>query len=395
MFGKTIKLFTLFGFTVRIDVSWLVIMALVVWSLASGVFPARYEGLHWGIYTAMGLAAAVGLFLSITFHEMCHSLVARRYGMPMKGITLFLFGGLAEMRDEPPSAKAEFMMAIAGPLASVLVAGVFLGLMYLGQMLAWPDTFVGVFRWIGIINVVLVVFNLIPGFPLDGGRVLRAGLWHWKKDLREATHAASRVGKGFGAVLIGLGILYLLTVNPIGGLWWILIGLFIRGAAKSSYQQVVLRDHLKGEPVRRFMNTEPMTVSPSVPLDEFVESYVYEHHFKMFPVVEDGQLRGCVHTRQVKDVPRDQWSQKTVGDVASPCSNDNSIGPDADAVDAFSRMNRSGNSRILVAHDGQLEGILALKDLMKFLSLKLDMEGENASTARRIAQQGPVGSGKG
>jgi signal-transduction protein with cAMP-binding, CBS, and nucleotidyltransferase domain len=257
-------------------------------------------------------------------------------------------------------------------------------------LLAWPDTFVGVFRWIGIINVVLVVFNLIPGFPLDGGRVLRAALWHWKKDLRAATHAASRVGKAFGAVLIGLGILYLLTVNPIGGLWWILIGLFIRGAAKSSYQRVVLRDHLKGEPVRRFMNADPMAVSPSVPLDEFVEGYVYEHHYKMFPVVQDGQLQGCVHTRQVKDVPRDQWSHKTVGDVASPCDRHNSIAPDADAVDAFSRMNRSGNSRMIVARNGDLEGILALKDLMKFLSLKLDMEGEDASTARKIAQRGPV-----
>ncbi len=389
MFGKTITLFKAFGFSVRIDLSWLLIAALVVWSLAGAVFPRQYEGLHWGTYLAMGLVAALGLFASIVFHELCHSLVARRYGLPMKGITLFLFGGVAEMSEEPPSAKAEFLMALAGPAASVVVAGVFLALAWLGGLAGWPDTVVGVVRWIGFINAILVAFNLIPGFPLDGGRAVRAAIWHFKGDLRKATQTASRIGAGFGAVLIGLGILNLLFLNPIGGMWWILIGLFIRGAAKSGYRQVLIRQALKGEPVQRFMNDQPITVPPSLTVDRLVEEYVYEHHFKMFPVVEEGRLTGCITTKAIKDVPREQWSETTVGEIGSECSDENTIGPDHDAVDAFEQMNRHGVSRLMVVREGRLEGLLALKDLMKFLSLKLDLEGEGESGPIRPRQIAP------
>ncbi len=375
MFGKSIKLFKMFGFTVRIDLSWLIILALVVWSLAGAVFPNWYPDLSWEAHLVMGLIAAFGLFASIIFHELCHSLVARRYGLPMKGITLFMFGGVAEMGDEPPSAKAEFLMAIAGPAASVVVAGVFLGVALLGRQLAWPDTVVGVLFWIGLINGILVAFNLIPGFPLDGGRVLRAAIWQWKGNLRQATCVASRVGSIFGAVLIGLGFLTLLLGNPIGGLWWILIGLFIRGAAKSGYQQVLIRQALQGEEVRRFMNADPVTVPSSTTIEELVDDYVYEHHFKMLPVVDDGRLVGAVTTRDVKEAPREEWSQRTVGEIASECTDENTIAPDADAIHAFTRMNQHQASRLMVVDDGELRGILSLKDLLEFLSLKLDLEG--------------------
>ncbi|MFW6154772.1 MAG: site-2 protease family protein [Planctomycetota bacterium] len=378
MFGRAITLFTVFGFTVRLDPSWLIIMALIVWSLAGAVFPEMYEGLHWGVYLTMGLAAAVGLFASIVVHELCHSLVARRYGLPMKGITLFLLGGVAEMHDEPPSAKAEFMMAIAGPVASVVVAVVFIGLGALGSLAGWSDPVVGVLKWIGLINGILAVFNMIPGFPLDGGRVLRAALWHFKGNLQRATRTASHVGAGFGAVLIGLGILNLLLLNPIGGLWWILIGMFVRGAAKSGYQQVLIRQALQGEPVRRFMNSDPVTVPPSISVEDLVENYVYRYHFKMFPIVEEDRLAGCVNTRLVKEVPREQWSQRTVGDLAAGCSEANTIAPDADAIDAFQQMNRHQASRLMVVQDGSLQGILALKDLLKFLSMKLELENNES-----------------
>jgi len=392
MFGRRITLFKLFGFAVRIDLSWLIILALVVWSLAGAVFPSQFAGLHWSTYLLMGLVAALGLFASIVVHEMCHSLVARRYGLPMTGITLFLFGGVAEMGDEPPSAKAELMMAAAGPAASVVVAGVFLGLSQIGGLLGWPGTVNAVLRWIGFINAILVAFNLIPGFPLDGGRILRAALWHWKGDLRKATHIASRVGAGFGALLIGLGVVNLLFMNPIGGLWWILIGLFIRGAAKMGYQQVLIRQALQGEPVRRFMNDDPVTVPASIDLERLVNDYVYEHHFKMFPVMNNGRLAGCVTTRQVEEVPREQWSERTAGDLAAACSEENTIAPEEDAIKAFTRMSRHQASRLMVVEDGELKGILALKDLMKFLSLKLDLEGGQGEppaglekTARSIA----------
>ncbi len=375
MFGKSITLFRIFGFTVRLDLSWLLVMGLVVWSLAGAVFPERFEGLHWGVYLLMGVAAAVGLLVSIVFHELCHSLVARQYGLPMRGITLFLFGGMAEMSEEPPSARAEFMMSIAGPISSFFLAALFLGLFALNHVLGWPAAIGGVFKWIGFINILLGGFNLIPGFPLDGGRVLRAVIWHFKRDLRRATQIASRVGAAFGAVLIGMGFIYLLLLlNPLGGLWWILIGMFLRSAAKQGYRQVLIREALRGEPIRRFMNDQPVTVSGSLPVRDLVEDYVYRYHFKMFPVVEDGRLTGCVTTREIKDVPREEWDQRTVADVQRPCSEENTIRADEDAMNALSRMTQAQVSRMMVTEDNHLAGVLTLKDLLRFLSLKLDLE---------------------
>jgi Zn-dependent protease/predicted transcriptional regulator len=402
MFGRSIKLFSIFDFEVKIDLSWLIILALVIWSLAGIVFPGEFPNLHWSAYLLMGLAGALGLFSSIIFHELCHSLVARRYGLPMKGITLFMFGGVAEMSDEPPSPKAEFLMAAAGPAASVLVAALFFGAYMLGASVGWPGELSAVLRWIAFINIVLVAFNLIPGFPLDGGRMLRATLWHFKHDLRSATQWASRVGAGFAWFLIGMGVLSLLMGAAIGGLWWILIGLFLRGAARQGYRQVIIRQALQGEPVRRFMNTEPVTVSSDLDIQQLVEDYIYKYHFKMFPVVDDGRLSGCVNTAQVKDVPQERWASTLVRDINHSCGAGNSIGPEDDAVHALSKMNSSQSSRLLVVEGDRLVGIISLKDLLKFLSLKMELEpGRPSGTlggpvSRGIAPPAtPIGEGPG
>ena len=383
MFGRTFTLFKLFDFTVKIDLSWLIILGLVIWSLAGGVFPGRYPGMHWGVYVAMGLGGAAGLFASIIFHELCHSLVARRFGMPMKGITLFIFGGVAEMGDEPPSPKAEFSMAIAGPLSSLGLAGAFQGMALLGNQLVWPDVLVGVFTWLALINAILVAFNMIPGFPLDGGRVLRSIIWHIKGDLRKATHISARVGAGFGAVLIVLGFVNLLTLNPIGGLWWILIGFFIRSAARQSYQSVLMRQVLGGEHVRRFMTSNPVSVPYSATVQQLVDDYVYVYHHKMFPVVDDDRLVGCISTRQIKDIPRELWSARQLSEVVSTCSPQTTTQPGADAMSALEQMNRTQSSRLLVVQGDKLLGIVTLKDLLRFLSLKLELEvGDKSSVSR-------------
>jgi Zn-dependent protease len=374
MFGKTFTLFKVLGFTVRVDLSWIVIVVLVVWSLAGGVFPEQYKALSAGTHLAMGIVAAAGLFASIVVHELCHSLVARRFGLPMEGITLFLFGGVAEMGEEPPSPKAEFLIAIAGPAASAVIAGAFLSAAWLGRATGWPDSIRGVVQWIGYINAMLVAFNLIPGFPLDGGRVLRSALWQWRGDLRRATRAASRVGAAFGVGLIGLGFLTLLLGNPIGGLWWILIGMFVRSAARQGYQQVLIREMLKGEPVRRFMNPQPVAVGPAMSVEQLVNDYIYRFHYKMFPVVEGARVLGCVTTKTVQGIPREQWGLRTVAEVASPCTEENTIVPEEDAVHAFTRMSQHHVSRLMVVQDGRLVGILTLKDLLKFLALKLELE---------------------
>jgi Zn-dependent protease len=308
---------------------------------------------------------------------MLHSLVARRFGLPMKGITLFIFGGVAEMSDEPPNAKAEFSMAIAGPLSSIALAIAFFGIYVLGTGAGWPMYINGVFYYLALINGILAAFNLIPAFPLDGGRVLRAALWSWKKNIKWATRTSARVGSAFGVVLIILGVLSLLAGNLIGGIWWFLIGMFLRNAANMSYQQLMTRQALEGEPVSRFMQPNAITVSPDISIDELVEDYIYRYHYKMFPVVEDSTILGCITTKEVKEIPREEWSQHTVSEYLRRCSPDNTIRPEEDSMKALSTMNRTGSSRLIVVDNEKLLGVVSLKDMMKFLSLKIELGDES------------------
>ena len=374
MFGKRFHLFTLLGFRVSIDTSWFFLVVLVTWSFATGVFPAWNPSLSTTTYWLMGAAGALGFFLSIVLHELAHSIVARRHGVAMRGITLFIFGGVAEMTDEPPSARAEFRVAIAGPLASTVIALVCLLAARWGRNLEWPVPLVGVFFNLGVINVVLVVFNLIPAFPLDGGRVLRSALWNWKRNLTWATFITSRIGVGFSYALMGWGVLRVIEGDHVGGIWSVLIGLFLRGAANMSYQQVVLRRSLEGETVRRFMRTNPITTPPDISIEDLVQNYIYHYHYKMFPVVDGENLLGCIRTREIKQVPREQWSSHRVRDLTLRVCEENSISPDAAATAALAKMHRSGTSRLLVIENGRLAGIITLKDLLNYLSLKFELE---------------------
>lgn len=381
MFTKRFKLFNLLGFPIYVDLSWFVIAVLITWSLATSLFPRYYEGLSQQTYWAMGIAGAIGLFASILAHELGHSVVARRFDMPMRGITLFIFGGVAEMSREPPSAKAEFFVAIAGPIVSVIIAAACYAMEFYGAAgLTAPVA--GVFWYLGLINAVVVAFNLIPAFPLDGGRVLRSILWHFKGSLRWATRITSTIGSAFGMLLIVLGIFNFIGGNVIGGMWQFLIGLFLRGAAQMSYQQVLVRRALEGEPVSRFMHRDVVTVSPTTTIQQLVEDYIYRYHHKMFPVTEDGRLIGCITTREVQQVPREEWGQRTVGDIIRPCGEENTIPSDMDAMQALSSMNRHAHSRLMVTQNGHLEGILSLKDLLKFISLKVELEEPGGDVKR-------------
>ncbi len=374
MFGRPIKLFKLFGFEVQFDLSWVFIAILIAWSLSIGFFPLHYKNLSAQAYWSMGIIGALGLFLSVIFHELCHSLVARKYGIPMKGITLFIFGGVAEMDEEPHSPQAEFMMAIVGPLSSILIALFAYGIYAFGRARGWVVPAVAVIEYLSLINGLLAAFNLIPAFPLDGGRVLRSALWGLKGNIRWATRVSSWIGEAFGILLIVLGVLAVVRGNFIGGMWWFLIGMFLRNAARMSYRQLTVRKALEGEPIRRFMESNPMTVAPSISVEELVEDYIYKYHFKMFPVVDSERLMGCVTTKQVREIPREDWNRRTVGELAAECSMENIIEPGADAIKALSIMSRTGNSRLLVVERGRLLGVITLKDLMKFLALKVELE---------------------
>jgi Zn-dependent protease len=376
MLGRSYRVASLLGFPIHVDLSWFVVVLLVTWSLAVGYFPAYYGGLGTASYWLMGVAGALGLFASILLHELGHAVVARRFDLAIRKITLFIFGGVAELADEPPHARAEFFVAIGGPLVSVVLAVLSFCGFLASHLIAAPDQLTGVLGFLGLMNFIVVLFNMIPAFPLDGGRVLRSILWQAKGDLGYATRITSNIGSAFGAIMIVLGVFAVIAGNPLGGIWWVVIGLFLRNAATMSYRQLMVRSALEGEPLNRFMSGDPIVVPPGLTVQELVDSYVYLHHHKLFPVVDgNGRLTGCVTTRAVGGLGKEKWPYIAVADIAEPCSDENTVTPDADALEALSLMSRTGNSRLMVVDQGRLVGIVSLKDLLRFLSIKMELGG--------------------
>lgn len=378
LLGKPIHLFTLFGFSIRIDYSWIFLAIIVTWSLSAQLFPSWYPHLPPLVYIFMGAAGMLGLVASIVLHELAHSLVARHHGVVMRGITLFIFGGVAEMTEEPPSPKAEFQVAIAGPIMSVIIALVCFGTFLLGRRMDWTNAINGVVGYTALINTVLVAFNMIPAFPLDGGRVLRAALWRRSGSLIRSTKITSNIGIGFAVILIGLGIYRGLRGDLIGGVWSVLIGMFVRSAAIMSYRQLLMRKRLEGTSVARFMKTDPITVPASIPVESLVSDYFYRYHHRMFPVMEGDRLVGCVTTQMIRDLPTDEWNARSAGSIAERCSGDNVVGPDVPAIVALAQMSRSGRSRLMVVDESGLVGIITLKDLLQYLSLRTELEGDRS-----------------
>jgi len=375
MFGKRYTLARIFGFDIRIDLTWLILVALIVWTLSAGYFPASYADLPASTYVWMGVLGAIGLFASIIIHELAHSAVGRRLGMRIHGITLFVFGGAAEMTEEPASAKAEFLMAAAGPAASFVLAVLFFLIALLLAALDTPGPLVTVVHYLSAINVILGLFNLAPAFPLDGGRILRAALWQWRGDVLWATRWAAQIGGMLGFALILLGILNVIVAgNLIGGMWWFLIGLFVRAAASQSYQQLIARRALEGVRVSRFMNAHPVAVSADLPVERLIEDYVLGRRLKMVPVLEDGQLVGSVSLKEVKERPRADWPVLPVRDVLRPRSAENTVPPQMPATEALSLMQRTGNSRLMIAEGDRLLGVVSLRDLMSYLALRMELD---------------------
>jgi Zn-dependent protease len=376
MFSTRWRLFRLFGIPINVDLSWLIIAALLTWTLAN-YFALELPGLTPGSYGLMGLVTALAFFLCIVLHEMGHALVARKEGIPIRGITLFLFGGVAEMEQEPPSAGREFAMAIAGPVVSAVLAGICWGLAALGISADWPPEAVAILGYLAWINLVLLVFNLVPAFPLDGGRVLRSILWAAMGQVRRATYWASLAGRVFAWVLIVWGVLLIFAGAFVSGLWLSLIGMFLNSAAQGSYHQILVRQLLRGEPVRRFMNPNPIVVPPAVDLRHWVDDYVYRYHHKMFPVASNGHPEGVISTGALARYPRDEWDNHAVAEAMRRDLEPITVRPDTDALEALERMQRTGSSRLLVMDGGLLVGIVSLKDLLRFLRLKLELEGRD------------------
>lgn len=361
MFGHSARLFTVAGFEIRADASWLVIASLIVWSLARGFFPSVMPGIDPTQALVLAVIAMLGLFGSLILHELAHSVVARRYGLPISRITLFLFGGVAELEDEPKSAASEFWIAIAGPIMSFALAGVFwlLGLAA-GQSGAVPQ----LLGYLATINLILAVFNLIPAFPLDGGRVLRAWLWHRSGDVVSATRTSSRAGIALALGLMGYGLFSVMSGGGIGGIWMGLIGLFVLNASRASYQQVVVHHSLGGRRVADLMTADPHVVHPAATLEDLVDRVMLTRGVRFVPVVEGGRLLGHVEAAALRDLDRSTLASREARDILVPVSQETCLPPDMTAEDALTRMTQTGRRKFLVARDGKLLGVLSLTDLM-------------------------------
>jgi Zn-dependent protease len=372
MSDHSFQIFRPFGFSVRLDPSWFVVGTLVTWSLAVGVFPSRVPGLYPATYWMMGVAGALGLLASIVFHELCHALAGRHFGIHLRGIRLFIFGGVAEMLQEPPSPRAEFVVAAVGPLSSIALSGVtFLAATLLGHVLPrWAEA---ILLYLAGINLVLALFNLIPAFPLDGGRLLRAALWQRQKSIRRATRITSRLGQAFGLILVGVGLISVIQGQWVSGVWWAMIGLFLRGAAEQAYRQVVVRRTLVGESVERLVSPDFPTLDPQSPLRDLMEGPLYRTQYELYPVVENGKLLGAVTRERVKLVPREKWDWTRVKDVIEPLTESNTISPDADAMSALLHMQAHHATCLIVAEEDRLAGVLTLGELVGFLSMRVEL----------------------
>lgn len=371
MIGRSFRVATLFGIPVKIDLSWLVIVFLLTATLAAA-FSREHPLLGWPTWLVMGLLASVLLFGSVLAHEFSHALVALQQGIPIRGITLFIFGGAAEMVDEPPHAAAELKVALAGPAMSLALA-VGLGGVYAMGLGWFPDSVLGVVKYLAFMNGILVAFNLVPGFPLDGGRVLRALLWGIWGDLRYATRAASLVGSGFGILIMSLGLLYVFPLgNLIGGIWYLFIGLFLRNAARASYQHVLVRDLLKGVKARDLMSRQVVSVSPHASLEEIVENVVLPSGQTDFPVVDGGRLLGLLGIRDIRAVDRVDWGQVTVGDAMRRDAFGEVVSPEDDASRLLSLVAKD-DALIPVLDGDSLVGIISRAELMRRLKLRMEL----------------------
>jgi Zn-dependent protease/predicted transcriptional regulator len=393
----------LFGIKIRVDFSLLVIFLLVAVSLGAGVFPSWHPDWTPTLVWSVAFIAAVLFFVSVLLHELAHALVAKAFGARVRSITLFLFGGMANIEREPATPKEEALIAGVGPLTSIaigIVCATIAGAATAASANVTSDPIAAIERlspavtllaWLGPVNIVLGLFNLLPGFPLDGGRLFRAFLWSITGDLRRATRWASEVGRAIGFGLIAIGILMAFGVSlPIfgsgvsGGLWLALIGLFLSNAASSSYQQLVMRELLAHVPVGRLMRTRsPIAVDAHESVRRVVEDYVLPTGESSFPVVIDGVPVGMVRVADLRRVPREAWDTTSVSRIAIPLSRLTVVERDDEAFDAVQELGREDSDALLVVErDGRLAGVVRRQDIARWMEFQARDERKRPSLPR-------------
>ncbi|TVP62045.1 MAG: CBS domain-containing protein [Nodularia sp. (in: Bacteria)] len=367
------RLGSIFGFEIRVDLSWLLIFFLVLWTLSAGIFPTNYPGFDRATYFGMGIVATLLFFASLLAHELSHSFVARAKGIPVEGITLFIFGGVSRTRMDAETPGDEFQIAGVGPLVSLLLAGLFGLIWYVGINAGWSVVFTGVFAYLAAINLALAIFNMLPGFPLDGGRVFRSIIWKYTGNLKKATKIASNGGKWLAYLLIAFGALQMFGGAILGGLWLILIGWFLYNAAETSYEELLLRTSLEGVRAGEIMTPHPETVNPDMNLQELVDRCFLSRRYHSFPVTEDSHPIGIITLNQVKDIPREEWEYRTVKDTMIPIENRVTARPEEQMSKVLQKMQDSGVRRVLVIQNDLLRGIITAHDLANWLERQRDL----------------------
>jgi Zn-dependent protease/CBS domain-containing protein len=376
----TIRVGRFLGFEINVHWSWLFIFFLVTWTFATGVLEEFYPEWSGSRRWVVGGAIAIIFFLSILFHEMSHSILARRYGIPVTSITLFVFGGSSNLAKEPANARQEFWVAIVGPLTSFAMAGLF-GLGYL-VLTPLDEGAGGVSANLAVINLAIGAFNLVPGFPLDGGRVLRSLFWARNRNLLNATKLASNVGTIVAYGVMALGIASFFFYSVLTGIWLFLIGNFLRGASAASYQQLFLETVLKGVPASAVARRDFEPVAPDVTLAELVESHVLAGRGRCFPVMAGEELLGLITLTDLRKVPCDQWQTTTVYRAMTPLSRLRTVGLRDDLTRVLSEMSEGDINQVPLIDGRLLRGLIHRGDVLRYIQVREEIGPETAAEAR-------------
>ncbi len=353
------------GVPVAVNWSVLVIFALIAAGLAAGQFPRAYPGHQTWAYVVAGLGAAVAFMLGLLAHEVSHAILAKRNGVRVRGITLWLFGGVAELEGEADTPGSELRIAGIGPLVSLVIGGVFTGIAALMRAAGQDNLAVGSFAWLGGINLALAVFNVLPAAPLDGGRLLRAGLWKWRGDRTWAAVVAARAGRALGWALIAFGLVEFLLGAAVGGLWLALIGWFLIGAAGAEQRQAEVGEVLTGVRVSDVMSTDPQTVPADIPVAKFIDRYLFGYRHTAYPLVEDGRPVGLVSLDRVRQVRPDQRERTALREVACGPGELTITNPQEPLTELLPRLNQCADGRALVVVEGRLIGMVSPSDVSR------------------------------
>jgi Zn-dependent protease/predicted transcriptional regulator len=370
MFRSSIKLFKIFGIEIRLDYSWFIIFALFAYYFGFVYFPQVLPGLNKGLLALVTIITVIFVFISLLVHEMSHSLVARKRGTSVERITLFLFGGMSQIEKEPESPYSEFVMAIAGPAASFVVAAIFGAIWFFTRNIALVREPVG---YLAIINIVLGVFNILPGYPLDGGRMLRSILWKKTGNLEHATFIASTAGRVIGFTIIAAGIFFIFTGNFLNGIWLAFIGWFVQSSAQMGYRQLIFETSIKGIKVRDVMNENIVNVTKNTTLQDLVDDYFMKYRFGRFPVIENEKtqkLVGIISLHDVKGVPKEEWREVRVGDIVKTISENEKVDISMEISDAIKKMGKNDLGHLVVMSGDKLRGIITKSDVMRFIKIR-------------------------